>query len=163
MRAQQGAAGINFHTGGTPDYVYSPISTVNGKSVARPLYYAMLLFHQANIRQFTNSSLSNKSGLNIDTYSFVTKDNKKGILVINKDLATDLSIAVNTSSLHHTATVYQLNGPALTSLTGTSINGTMVNDDGTFSVNGLSFDLAGKYAAVLAKVKPTSAMLIILD
>jgi hypothetical protein len=161
--AQQGAAGINFHTGGTAEYVYSPISTVNSKSVAKPLYYAMLVFHQANIRQFTSNTLTNSSNLNIDTYSFITKDNKNGILVINKDLQTDLSIKISTNELHQTATVYELNGPSLSSLTGTNINGAMVNDDGTFSVSGVNFNLAKQYAAVLAKVKPTSAMLIILD
>jgi hypothetical protein len=161
--AQQGAAGINFHTGGTPNYVYSPISTVNGKSVARPLYYAMLLFHQANIGQFTNNQLSNPSAVNMDAYSFTTRDNKKGILIINKDPSNDLSMTISTDHFIQTATVYQLIGPGLSRLTGTNINGSMVNDDGTFSVNGQEFILSKKYASVLAKVKPASAMLIILD
>jgi len=161
--AQQGAAGINFHTGGTPNYVYSPISTVNGISVARPLYYAMLLFHQANIGQFTNNQLSNPSAINMDAYSFTTRDNKKGILIINKDPSNDLSMTISTQNLIQTATVYQLIGPGLSSLTGTNINGSVVNDDGTFSVNGQKFTLSNKYASVQAKVKPTSTMLIILD
>jgi len=162
--AHQGAAGINFHTGGPPNYVYSPINTVNGKSVARPLYYAMLLFHQANISQFTNNNLTNSSNINMDAYSFITKDKKKGVLIINKDLATDLSITINNNNTPvQTATVYQLIGPYLASLTGTNINGSTVNDDGVFSVNGQQFDLSQKYTSVVAKVKPTSAMLIVLD
>jgi hypothetical protein len=160
--AQQGAGGINFHTGGTPNYVYSPISTVNGKSVARPLYYSMLLFHQANIRQFTNNEVGYNS-LNMDTYSFITKDNKKGIMIINKEASNDISMTINTGALIQTATVYELNGPSLDSLTGTNINGAVVNDDGTFSGGGISFDLAKKYSTVIAKVKPISAMLIVLD
>lgn len=161
--AQQGAAGINFHTGGTPQYVYSPISVVNGKSVARPLYYAMLLFHQANIRQFTNNTLTNKTNLNIDTYSFLTKDHKKGVMIINKDTTMDLSITVKTGNMMNKATVYELRGRSLTSLTGTNINGAMVSDNGSYSPNGQAFDLAGKYAAVVARVKAASATLIILD
>jgi hypothetical protein len=162
--AQQGAAGINFHSGNPPDCVYSAINTTNNGTgaVALPLYYALLLFHQANINQFTNNELINTTNLNMDAYSFTTKDNKNGILVINKD-ASDLSITIKTSNFIQTVTTYELNGPSLASLTGTNINGATVNADGTFNVNGQQYSISKQYQSILAKVKHTSAMLFILD
>ncbi|MGN8072414.1 hypothetical protein [Mucilaginibacter sp. 22184] len=161
--AQQGIAGVNFHTGGGSQYVYSPINTVNNKNVARPLYYAMLLFQQAQIKQFLKTDFSNAE--NMDAYSFIRKDGKNAMVVINKDETKDIDLFVNSKSAIKTTTTYLLNAPSLSSKSGININGASVDDDGTFKVTGVvtnnSFGATSK--VVNMKIKAASAALIIFN
>ncbi|NOW97033.1 hypothetical protein [Mucilaginibacter sp. SG564] len=162
--AQQGIAGVNFHTGGESVYVYSPINTVNKKNVARPLYYAMLLFHQAAVRQFLKTELQSTNA-NIDIFSFTRKDGKKGLLLINKDDKNDVSVTINNKDVINTTTIYQLNGPSLssTSPSGTNINGAFVDDNGVFKTDGYVSNLSAPSRFINIKVRATTALLIVLN
>ncbi|SDP59251.1 hypothetical protein SAMN05428975_1967 [Mucilaginibacter sp. OK268] len=162
--AQQGIAGVNFHTGGGSQYVYSPINTVNNKNVARPLYYAMLLFKQAAVKQFLKTDFPNTPA-SMDVYSFIRKDGKTAMVVINKDDKKDIDLFVNSKTAISATTTYQLYAPSLSSTSGTNINGASVGDDGTFKVNGVVTNnkLGTSSKWVNLKILAASASLIIFN
>lgn len=167
--AQKGIAGVNFHTGGGSQYVYSPINTVNNKNVARPLYYAMLLFQQAQVKQFLktdfpNTTANTANAANIDAFSFIRKDGKNAMVVINKDDTKDIMFYATSKSAIKTTTTYQLYAPSLSSTSGTNINGASVGDDGTFKANGVvTNNVFGPSKVVSFKVRAASASLIIFN
>jgi len=160
--AQQGIAGVNFHTGGEKVYVYSPINTVDNKNVARPLYYAMLLFHQASVKQFLKTDLQSTNA-NIDVFSFIRKDNKKGIMIVNKDDKNDVSLTINNKNVINSTTIYQLNGPSLSSTSGTNINGSFVDDNGVFKSDGYVTNLSAPSSFIKIKTKAATALLVVFN
>lgn len=160
--AQQGISGINFHTGGESVYVYSPINTVNKKNVARPLYYAMLLFHQAAVKQFLKTDLQNTNA-NIDIFSFTRKDGKKGVVLVNKDDKNDVSVTINNKDVINSTTIYQLSGPSLSSTSGTNINGKFVDDNGVFKTDGYISNLSTPSRFISIKIRAATALLIVLN
>ncbi|SDQ00117.1 Glycosyl hydrolase family 79, N-terminal domain [Mucilaginibacter sp. OK268] len=161
--AQQGIAGVNFHTGAEKAvYVYSPINTVDKKNVARPLYYAMLLFHQAAVKQFLKTDLQSTNA-NIDAFSFTRKDGKNGILIVNKDDKNDVSLTINNKDVINSTTIYQLNGPSLSSTSGTNINGAFVDDNGVFKSDGYVTNLSAPSSFIKIKTKAATALLVVFN
>lgn len=128
--AENNGQGINFH-GGTGG-AYSPIVSTDGVVTARPEYYAMLAFKYGNLGGKIVPALINQSQSNCSAYASVN-GGTTCVTLINKDI-TDLSFTVQLSNTASGADVSRLSAPSITSTTGVTFAGNMVNADGTFKL-----------------------------
>jgi hypothetical protein len=137
--AQGGASGVNFHGGGNGSG-YTPIADSSGTVVgARPEYYGMLFFTLAGEGTLYQTQVSAGS-LNVTAYAVKTPSGGLSLVIVNKDLTTNLQVSVTLPQTVTTAnllTMTQLSAgataPELSATTGVTIQGAGVNPDGTFS------------------------------
>jgi hypothetical protein len=122
----------------------------------------MLLFHQAAVKQFLKTDLQSTNA-NIDAFSFTRKDGKNGILIVNKDDKNDVSLTINNKDVINSTTIYQLNGPSLSSTSGTNINGAFVDDNGVFKSDGYVTNLSAPSSFIKIKTKAATALLVVFN
>ena len=127
--AGRSVAGINFHCGGTGNY--TPIA-VNGSQVtARPLYYALLLFHAAGRGRLVPLDVSAGS-VNLTAYAALDPDGSLHLVAINKDLTQDAALTITPGAGYQSALAMRLTGTALDLVTGTTLGGAGVQSDGSW-------------------------------
>ena len=128
--AEQGGAGINLHGGYTPGR-YSPIYFLDGDYHAAPIYYSMLLFHQAAQGRVVPVECQTSSKL--AAHAVMGDNHKLRVLLINKDLKTSVIASVSSGTSGTMAEVIRLTAPSITSTEGITLAGNSVAKDGTWT------------------------------
>jgi len=157
--AEHGGAGINIHGGFSPGN-YSPIYFLDNSYHASPIYYSMLLFHQAGLGRLL--SVECQTSANLAVHAVLGDDHKLRVVLINKDLKSPVEASVITSFASTKAEVIRLTAPSVTSTEGVSLAGSSVLNDGSWKaqpgepIQGVN----GKFEVFLPAV---SAALLTID
>lgn len=163
--ARKGAMGVDFH-GGRRSY-YSPIyyNTNNTFSV-KPLYYGLLMFGLADMKQSLNQLLD-KNGLNITAYAFKNSAGKTCALVVNKDAANTALLTITNASTIISAKLHELVTSAATPLsatTGITLDGAAVNTtNGTWNGTSTTTVAGTGTSEITLTINPARAVLIELN
>jgi hypothetical protein len=128
--AERGVAGINFH-GSFLDRGYTPLCYRDNHYVPHPIYYAMLLFHQA--AQGRMAQVECHAPVNVTAHAALGDDRKLRVVLINKDLARPVLASVAHNSSRSKAGVIRLTAPSVTSKEGVTLAGSAVGADGTWT------------------------------
>lgn len=128
--AQAGALGINFHGGGYG--WYTPVAGTRGNGfLARPIYYGMLLFAAAGAGRLVTTELGGASDGSIAAYGLKAVDGALKVIVLNKSLASDVTLAVDVPDATR-ASVMRLVAPRADDTTDVTFGGSVVGNDGTW-------------------------------
>ncbi len=125
--AEHGASGVNFHgsfSGGT----YQPIDGKPGNYTARPLYYAMLVFHTAAQGQTIPVAVT--THWNVTVHATVASDGTLRITAINRNPSTAVQVRVTAGHSYTHAGTLRLTGPSLTATSGITFGGSGVSSTG---------------------------------
>ncbi|MBN9379684.1 MAG: hypothetical protein J0H74_02895 [Chitinophagaceae bacterium] len=132
--AEEGAAGVNFHGGGTGPY--TPIAFSQRQFTARPMYYGMLFFHMASAGRLLK--VTPEGGMpdmiNITAHAAAQQDGSLLVTLINKD--TVHSAVVTLAAGDHrwiNAALLRLTGPSPSANTDITLGGSSVQTDGTWT------------------------------
>lgn len=128
--AENGAVGINFHgsfSGGN----YEAVSGGSGSYVAHPLYYAMLLFHNAAQGQTIPVSVTTHS--NVMVHSTLAPDGTLRVVAINNEVNTNVQVRITPGRTFRSAGTLRLTGPSLDATSGITYAGAAVGADGTWT------------------------------
>jgi uncharacterized protein (TIGR03437 family) len=154
--AGRGAAGVNFHGGGTGNY--TPIAVSGSSVTARPLYYALALFRAAargRIVPLTTAA----NGVNLTAYGALDADGTLRVLAINKDTAQDAAVTISPGSGYAAAMGMRMTAPAIDATTGVTLGGAAVAADGSWLPAQLE-SAAVINGAYTTTVKAASALLV---
>jgi len=163
--AMNGCAGTNFHGGGN-GAGYTPIADSSGAVVeARPEYYGILLFALAGQGTLYTTGLSGVGSLNVTAYAVKTASGLN-IVVVNKDSAQNLQLAIQLPQSATSATLLELtqlssgaSGPSLSATSGVTIQGSTVGANGSFTA-GTPYTLSPNGSQLTCYVPYLSAVLI---
>jgi hypothetical protein len=129
--AEHGADGVNFHCNLKPGS-YSPISAVKGEAryTVHPLYYAMLLFHDAG----QGSLLPTRTTSAANLVAHATRDDsgKVRVVLVNKDLTQGVVATVQVGGSFKAASQSRLSAPQANALEGVTYASTTVAADGSW-------------------------------
>jgi hypothetical protein len=128
--AELGVAGINFH-GGFSEHGYTPFSFRDQHYSAHPLYYGMLLFHQAAVGRVV--PVECQTTVNITAHAVLGDDGKLRVVLINKDLAQAVSAFITCGLLKQNAKVIRLEAPSVLSKDKITLAGSAVSASGTWT------------------------------
>ena len=128
--AERGVAGINFH-GGFKDHGYTAFCWNGNHYHAHPLYYSMLLFHQAARGRVV--PVECQATANVTAHAVLGDDRKLRVVLINKDLTQPVVAFVAPGALRAKAEVIRLTAPSLTSRECVMLAGRQVREDGTWT------------------------------
>ncbi len=130
--ASNGAVGINLHGGGNSTG-YTPIADSSGVVVeARAEFYGVTLFTLAGQGTLQRTTISAGS-VNATAYAIQAVSGALSIIINNKDENLYLSVTLKLPQAASFATLIQMSGPALSATTGITIQGSSIQQDGTFS------------------------------
>ena len=127
--AAHGADGVNFHCNLKPGS-YSPMSTVKGETryTVHPLYYAMLLFHDASQGRLLPTKV--QSTANLVAHATLDDSGKVRVVLVNKDLTQDVVATVQVGTRFRAGSVHRLTAPQASSKDGVTYANTVVAADG---------------------------------
>ena len=125
--AELGVAGINFHSGFS-NRGYTPLCYRDGHYRPHPLYYAMLLFHQAAGGRMV--PVECRTSLNVTAHAVLGDNGKIMVVVINKALTQSVEVSVATGTARNRAEVIRLTAPSVTSKEDDTLAGNAVSEDG---------------------------------
>ena len=127
--AAHGADGVNFHCNLKPGS-YSPMSTVKGETryTVHPLYYAMLLFHDAGQGRLLPTKV--QSTANLVAHATLDDSGKVRVVLVNKDLTQDVVATVQVGTRFRAGSVHRLTAPQASSKDGVTYANTVVAADG---------------------------------
>lgn len=138
--AELGVAGVNIQTGTnvagglTCEGIYLPICATGAGWTARPLYYAMLLFHDAAVGRAVPAELrADPPEVNVAAHAVLADDGTVRVTVINKEEATPVEARIETGLVAPgtEAGAQRLLGPSLLARSGVTLGGASVAGDGT--------------------------------
>ena len=129
---EAGGDGINFHTGDAK--AYTPIGTgPNGRHVARPLYYGMLMFKEA-VRSASMLPVRLAApGLNMAAYATRTADGALKVCLINKDLERGAQVGIEAGRDFSSASLLRLIAPSAEARTEVTFGGAAMDGSGYWS------------------------------
>jgi hypothetical protein len=126
-----GSTGVNMHGGGS-SAGYEPIADHSGAVIdVRPEYYGLLLFAMAGTGTLLQTQLS-AGTVDVTAYALRTQSGGLNLIFVNKD-TQDLNITIEANQTIQTASAQTMTGPNLAATAGVTIQGALVNNDGTFS------------------------------
>jgi hypothetical protein len=165
--AELGVAGVNLEMGTdangglTCAGVYLPMCAQDGKFIARPLYYAMLMFHEAAVGRVVPVQAGTPLEANVVAHAAVGDDGAVRVTIINKEETTpvDATVALDPGGAGSPAGVLRLVGNSLTSQS-VSLGGSFVQDDGTWAPKSPEPVVGG--ASYSVSVPPASAALLVI-
>lgn len=139
--AELGVAGVNIQagtdsTGGlTCAGIYLPICGVGGRYTARPLYYAMLLFHQAAVGRTVPVRVKAERGANVAAHAVLDDDGRVRVVLINKEATIPVQVTVTlpSSTGEDSGGVMRLVAPSLRARVGVTLGGSGVAEDGVWA------------------------------
>ena len=111
---------------------YTPISDDGRVIEARPEYYGLLLFALAGSGTLLETQLS-AGGAPVTAYALRTASGGLNLIVVNKDTSQNLALTIQTSQSIKTATSQTMTGASLAATSGVTIQGALVNKDGSFA------------------------------
>ena len=127
-----GSTGVNMHGGGNAPG-YTPIADHSGVVIeARPEYYGLLFFTLAGAGTLLETQLSAGT---VDATAYAVRNANGGVnlMVVNKDSLQNLTLTIETNRSIWRATQQTMTGPNLAATSGVTIQGAVVNQDGSFS------------------------------
>ena len=128
--AEHGAVGVHLHTiFGTRGY--TAIGYDKTDYVARPLYYALLLFKDAGRGKSLKTETQTDS--NVTSHATLTDDGKLRVTIINKSVTAASTATVVTDHQRSTATLARLSAAAPTSKAEITYSGASVQSDGQWT------------------------------
>jgi hypothetical protein len=129
--AEHGGAGVNLHGGFTPGN-YSPICYLRKEQrfEPSPIYYGMLLFHEAARGRVIEAERDTEGRLAV--HATLGDDQRLRVVLINKDLTTPITASINAASMGAGAQLIRLSAPSPDSTTGVTLAGSAVAPDGTW-------------------------------
>ena len=128
--AERGVAGINFH-GGFKDHGYTAFCWNGSHYHAHPLYYSMLLFHQAARGRVV--PVECQATANVTAHAVLGNDRKLRVVLINKDLTQPIVASIAPGLPRAKAELIRLTAPSVTSRDGVTLAGCPVREDGTWT------------------------------
>src|SRR4051812_22916203 len=151
--AELGVAGVNVQTGSdvmgglTCAGVYLPVCDGESGFVPRPLYYAMLMFHQAAVGRLVPVQVSADNPANVVAYAAVAEDGKVRLTIINKEEATPVSATIVLVPGIEPAqtTVLRLTAKSLLSQSSIKLGGMSVGSDGSWGPKTVEAVAGGNY------------------
>ncbi len=163
--AEVGVAGVNVQTGTNLEGglscagVYLPVCDSETGFIPRPLYYAMLMFHQAAVGRLVPVQVTGSDETDVVAHAAVAVDGKVRLTIINKGDVTpvEASITLVPGMSPAQTTVLRLSAKSLLSQTVT-LGGSAVGKDGSWSPTGLEAVAGGNYNV---SVPPASAALVV--
>jgi Glycosyl hydrolase family 79, N-terminal domain len=164
--AELGVAGVNVQTGTningglTCKGIYLPVCDQDGVWVARPLYYAMLLFHEAAVGRSVPVQVTAGGGSNFVAHATVSDDGIVRVALINKEASTaaDVTLEVRPAPAA-AATALRLLGPSLVTSRGATLGGAAVAPNGTWAPVNMD-TIAGQAGNYAVTVPAASAALL---
>ncbi len=127
-----GATGVNMHGGGNAPG-YTPIADDSGAVIeARPEYYGLLLFALAGTGTLLETQLS-AGGVDVTAYAVRTPSGGLNIVLVNKDTRQNLILTIQANQPVNTASIQTMTGPSLAAVSGVTIQGATINQDGSFA------------------------------
>jgi hypothetical protein len=161
--AEHGADGVNFHCNLKPGS-YSPISAVKGETrySVHPLYYALLLFHDAG----QGSLLPTRTTSAANLVAHATRDDsgKVRVVLVNKDLTQGVVATVQVGGSFKAASQSRLSAPQANSLEGVTYASTAVAADGSWKrILMTEKALAVRDGRAVVAVPPASALVLTLE
>jgi hypothetical protein len=130
--AEAGGEGINFHTGDAK--AYTPIGPgPNGRHLARPLYYGLLMFKEAVRGAWMLPAQLVDPDLNMTAYATRAADDKLKVCLINKDFERGARVAIKAGRHFRFASLLQLTAPSMEARTSVTFGGSAVDEFGHWS------------------------------
>ena len=127
-----GATGVNMHGGGNSPG-YTPIADDSGAVIeARPEYYGLLLFALAGQGTMLQTQLSAGS-VDATAYAVRTPSGGLNLILVNKDSLQGLTLTIQANQTIQTASMQIMTGPGLAAISGVTIQGATMNNDGSFA------------------------------
>jgi hypothetical protein len=127
--AEAGGEGINFHTGDAK--AYTPIGPgPDGRHVARPLYYGMLMFKEAVRGASMLPAWLVAPGLDMAAYATRGADGTLKVCLINKDLERGARVGIEAGRHFASASLLRLTAPSAEARTDVTFGGSAVDDSG---------------------------------
>ena len=154
--AGNASAGVNFHGGGTG--AYTAIASSSTAVTARPLYYALLLFHAAARGRVVPLDL-NAGGINLRAYAALDGDGTLLVVAVNMDATHDASVKITPGPAYTRAMALPLTAPTLTATSGITLGGAAVAADGSWSPADVQ-SLSGTAGAYSLSVPAGTAALV---
>ncbi|MGA2266917.1 MAG: glycosyl hydrolase family protein [Bryobacteraceae bacterium] len=159
-----GADGIDVTTDLPHGAVYSAIQVENGVHVARPIYYGMLVFHEAAQGRTVPVELAGEtSDLNFSAYSTAGPDRAARVTLINKDPTLTVRARIRIAGDRYgSAKVLRLSAPSLEAQSGIEFGGAAVRPDGSWQLKS-GEAIQEDSGAFAVSVPPGSAALLIAE
>jgi hypothetical protein len=129
--AEHGADGVNFHCNLKPGS-YSPISAGKGETryTVHPLYYALLLFHDAGQGRLLPTKV--QSTANLVAHATLDASGQVRIVLVNKDLTQAVVANVQVGARFRAGSVRRLSAPQSTAKDGVTYADTLVSPNGSW-------------------------------
>ena len=129
---EHGGVGVNLHNSFNPGG-YSPLCYLpeENRFEAAPLYYGMLLFHQA--AQGWVVPVECQTTANFTAHAVLGEDGKLRVMLINKDLRNPVMASIASGSPRTKGDVIRLTAPSVTATQGVTLAGSAVAKDGTWT------------------------------
>ncbi|MCX6919564.1 MAG: glycosyl hydrolase family 79 C-terminal domain-containing protein [Verrucomicrobia bacterium] len=160
--AEHGADGVNFHCNLKPGS-YSPISAVKSEATytVHPLYYAMLLFHDAGQGRLLPTKV--KSTANLVAHATLDASGKVRVVLVNKDLTQEVVATVHVANRLRSGSVRRLSAPQATAKDGVTYADTTVSADGRWQRTlATEKAVAAHNGRAVVSLPPASALVLTL-
>jgi hypothetical protein len=139
--AELGVAGVNIQTGTDENGglgcggVYLPFCRDNGRWRVRPLYYGMLLFHQAAAGRAVPLATTSDPAANVVAHAVLGDDGSARVVLLNKEARATamVTLVVTPAPTSDDATVLRLRAPSLFARDSITLGESAVADDGTWT------------------------------
>lgn len=128
--AEHGAVGVNFHGSLSGGY-YQPLDGSPGSYTARPLYYAMLMFHTAAQGQTIPVTVTAHG--NITVHATLGPDGTVRVTAINRDPSTNVQVRIAAGRTFTRAGTQRLLGGSLSATSGITFAGSGVSSTGMWT------------------------------
>lgn len=130
--ASADAAGLNLHTGDAK--AYTPIGRGDeGRHVARPLYYGMLMFNEATRGTLLLPVRLTAPDLNMAAYAARAGDGELRVCLVNKDLQKAARVTIGAGRPFESASILRLTAPSVDAKDGVKLGGSRVDDFGRWT------------------------------
>ena len=129
--AEHGGAGINLHGAFGAKAGYSAFSFRDNRYHVNPIYYSLLLFHQAARGHVV--PVECQTPANLAVHAVLGDDHKLRVVFINKDLTNAVVAAMAAGWPIKKAEVIRLTAPAVASTENVTLAGNAVREDGTWT------------------------------
>jgi hypothetical protein len=128
--ASYGASGVNLHAG---TQFYTPIETrETNQSLARPLYYGLLLFRMCAHGRLIPANVVSGPKLEVSTYATLARDGSVAVAIINREQAKDVTVQLDASRYFKEGRLLRLEAPSLSATSGVTLGGAPVSPDGSW-------------------------------
>lgn len=147
-----GLQGMYFH--GTADYPpgnslgrYQYYTPINKNGTPAPEFYGLLFWHEMAQAGGSQVRAQTKNVTGLDAYAVTGGDGRLRLALINRSRAP-IKVTVHTALAYAKASSVSLTAPALNALSGITLGGTSVANDGTWTPKPRPVTVSGSSSAV---------------